>query len=164
MCEQKFQEIEEAHLRQMKQLIKGYSHSIEDTHVQVGQVGQTLAGSLKKKKHVRERISIDLRDGVEKTPVLQVHEEFKQNVENIGIENLIQKFAELKGTGKDKPGMVSQQAGGQTPSVNSSSVSAALAGFEDYITALAPEGGKKSRAKAFRIPGLGKRDKEPDST
>uniref|UniRef100_H3DL95 FCH and mu domain containing endocytic adaptor 1 n=1 Tax=Tetraodon nigroviridis TaxID=99883 RepID=H3DL95_TETNG len=106
---QKFQEIEEAHLRQMKQLIKGYSHSVEDTHVQVG----------------------------------QVHEEFKQNVENIGIENLIQKFAELKGTGKDKP---------------------ALVGFEDYITALAPEGGKKSRAKAFRIPGLGKRDKEPDST
>ncbi|TWW58176.1 F-BAR domain only protein 1 [Takifugu flavidus] len=105
----KFQGIEETHLRQMKQLIKGYSHSIEDTHVQVG----------------------------------QVHEEFKQNVENIGIENLIQKFAELKGTGKDKP---------------------ALAGFEDYITALAPEGGKKSRAKAFRIPGLGKRDKEPDST
>uniref|UniRef100_H3C1B6 FCH and mu domain containing endocytic adaptor 1 n=1 Tax=Tetraodon nigroviridis TaxID=99883 RepID=H3C1B6_TETNG len=107
--QQKFQEIEEAHLRQMKQLIKGYSHSVEDTHVQVG----------------------------------QVHEEFKQNVENIGIENLIQKFAELKGTGKDKP---------------------ALVGFEDYITALAPEGGKKSRAKAFRIPGLGKRDKEPDST
>ncbi|KAM9848339.1 f-BAR domain only protein 1 [Aulostomus maculatus] len=106
---QKFQEIEEAHLRQMKQLIKGYSHSIEDTHVQVG----------------------------------QVHEEFKQNVENIGIDNLIQKFAELKGTGKDRP---------------------ALASFEEYMTALAPEGGKRSRAKAFRIPGLGKRDKEPDST
>ncbi|XP_041861735.1 F-BAR domain only protein 1 [Melanotaenia boesemani] len=106
---QKFQEIEEAHLRQMKQLIKGYSHSIEDTHVQVG----------------------------------QVHEEFKQNVENIGVDNLIQKFAEQKGTGKDRP---------------------ALVGFEDYMTALAPEGGKKSRAKAFRIPGLGKRDKEPDST
>uniref|UniRef100_A0A3Q4IAA5 FCH and mu domain containing endocytic adaptor 1 n=1 Tax=Neolamprologus brichardi TaxID=32507 RepID=A0A3Q4IAA5_NEOBR len=96
---QKFQEIEEAHLRQMKQLIKGYSHSIEDTHVQVG----------------------------------QVHEEFKQNVENIGIENLIQKFAEQKGTGKDRPAAV---------------------GFEEYMTALAPEGGKKSRAKAFRIPGL----------
>lgn len=39
LCEQKFQELEEAHLRQMKQLIKGYSHSVEDTHVQVGQVG-----------------------------------------------------------------------------------------------------------------------------
>ncbi|KAK5869653.1 hypothetical protein PBY51_024355 [Eleginops maclovinus] len=106
---QKFQEIEEAHLRQMKQLIKAYSHSIEDTHVQVG----------------------------------QVHEEFKQNVENIGIDNLIQKFAEQKGTGKERP---------------------ALVGFEEYMTALAPEVGKKSRAKAFRIPGLGKRDKEPDST
>ncbi|XP_051930113.1 F-BAR domain only protein 1 [Hippocampus zosterae] len=106
---QRFQEIEEAHLQQMKQLIKGYSHSIEDTHVQVG----------------------------------QVHEEFKQNVENIGINNLIQKFAELKGTGKERPAVV---------------------GFEEYITATAPEGGKKSRAKAFRIPGLGKRDKEPDST
>ncbi|KAF3690696.1 F-BAR domain only protein 1 [Channa argus] len=106
---QKFQEIEEAHLRQIKQLIKGYSHSIEDTHVQVG----------------------------------QVHEEFKQNVENIGIDNLIQKFAEQKSTGKDRP---------------------ALAGFEEYMAAFAPEAGKKSRGKPFRIPGLGKRDKEPDST
>uniref|UniRef100_G3NXB5 FCH and mu domain containing endocytic adaptor 1 n=1 Tax=Gasterosteus aculeatus aculeatus TaxID=481459 RepID=G3NXB5_GASAC len=106
---QKFQEIEEAHLRQIKQLIKGYSHSIEDTHVRVR----------------------------------QVHEEFKQNVENIGIDSLIQKFAESKGTGKDRP---------------------ALVGFEEYMSALPPEGGKKSRAKAFRIPGLGKRDKEPDST
>lgn len=41
---------------------------------------------------------------------------------------------------------------------------AAAVGFEEYMTALVPEGGKKSRAKAFRIPGLGKRDKEPDST
>uniref|UniRef100_A0A3B5LLT3 FCH and mu domain containing endocytic adaptor 1 n=1 Tax=Xiphophorus couchianus TaxID=32473 RepID=A0A3B5LLT3_9TELE len=106
-AQQRFQEIEEAHLRQMKQLIKSYSHSIEDTHVQVG----------------------------------QVHEEFKQNVENIGIDILIQKFAELKGTGKERP-----------------SVS-----FEEYMAALTPEGGKKTRTKAFRIPGLGKRDKEPDS-
>uniref|UniRef100_A0A3Q2D779 FCH and mu domain containing endocytic adaptor 1 n=1 Tax=Cyprinodon variegatus TaxID=28743 RepID=A0A3Q2D779_CYPVA len=65
---QRFQEIEEAHLRQMKQLMKSYSHSIEDTHVQVG----------------------------------QVHEEFKQNVENIGIDILIQKFADQKGTGKER--------------------------------------------------------------
>ncbi|XP_067250787.1 f-BAR domain only protein 1 [Chanodichthys erythropterus] len=106
---QKFQDIEEAHLRQMKLLIKAYSHSIEDTHVQVG----------------------------------QVHEEFKQNVENIGIENLIQKFTEQKATGKERPGPV---------------------GFEEYLSSLVSENSKKSRAKAFRIPGLGKRDKEPDST
>ncbi|CAL8306715.1 unnamed protein product [Lota lota] len=106
---QKFQDIEEAHLRQMKQLIRGYCHSIEDTHVQVG----------------------------------QVHEEFKQNVENTGTDNLLQKFAEQKGTGKERPAVV---------------------GFEEYMPALGAEGGKKSRGKAFRIPGLGKRDKEPDSS
>uniref|UniRef100_W5LB67 FCH and mu domain containing endocytic adaptor 1 n=1 Tax=Astyanax mexicanus TaxID=7994 RepID=W5LB67_ASTMX len=89
---QKFQDIEEAHLRQMKQLIKGYSHSIEDTHVQVG----------------------------------QVHEEFKQNVENIGIGSLIQKFTEQKGTGKDRPVPV---------------------GFEEYLSSQLPDNNKKSRAK-----------------
>lgn len=36
----------------------------------------------------------------------QVHEEFKQNVENIGIENLIKKFAEQKGTGTERPGTI----------------------------------------------------------
>lgn len=41
--------------------------------------------------------------------LLQVHEEFKQNVENIGIDNLIQKFAEQKGTGKERPGRVIEQ-------------------------------------------------------
>ncbi|XP_048845480.1 LOW QUALITY PROTEIN: F-BAR domain only protein 1-like [Brienomyrus brachyistius] len=106
---QKFQDIEEAHLRQMKLLIRAYSHSIEDTHVQVG----------------------------------QVHEEFKQNVENIAAENLIKRFAEQKGTGKDRPAPV---------------------GFEEFSCGPAPEGGKRIRSKAFRIPGLGKRDKEPDST
>lgn len=100
-------------------------------------------------------------------------------MENIGIDNLIQKFAEQKGTGKERPGRVIRQdkslgkkkkkrikrmhelnvCVGRVPRLP-----AALAGFEEYMTALAPEGGKKSRAKAFRIPGLGKRDKEPDST
>ncbi|XP_047678888.1 F-BAR domain only protein 1 isoform X1 [Tachysurus fulvidraco] len=106
---QKFQDIEEEHLRKMKQLIKSYSHSIEDTHVQVG----------------------------------QVHEEFKQNVENIGIRSLIQKFTEQKGTGKERPGPVS---------------------FEEFLSTQTSDNNKKSRAKAFRIPGLGKKDKEPDFT
>lgn len=39
---QKFQDIEEDHLRKMKQLIKSYSQSLEDTHVQVGQVSRSL--------------------------------------------------------------------------------------------------------------------------
>lgn len=51
MCVQKFQEIEEAHLRQMKVLIKSYSHSIEDTHVQVGQVRLQHAALLSAQIH-----------------------------------------------------------------------------------------------------------------
>ena len=34
----------------------------------------------------------------------QVHEEFKQNIENISVEMLLRKFAESKGTGQEKPG------------------------------------------------------------
>ncbi|OXB52532.1 hypothetical protein ASZ78_007728 [Callipepla squamata] len=67
----RFQEVEEAHLRHMKGLIGSYSHSVEDTHVQIG----------------------------------QVHEEFKQNVENIGTETLLRRFAESKGTGRERPGL-----------------------------------------------------------
>ncbi|NXX44540.1 FCHO1 protein, partial [Tricholaema leucomelas] len=66
----RFQEVEAAHLQHMKGLISSYSHSVEDTHVQIG----------------------------------QVHEEFKQNVENIGTEMLLRRFAESKGTGRERPG------------------------------------------------------------
>ncbi|GAA6094920.1 F-BAR domain only protein 1 isoform X1, partial [Tachysurus ichikawai] len=69
--------------------------------------------------------------------------EFKQNVENIGIRSLLQKFTEQKGTGKERPGPV---------------------GFEEFLSTQTSDNNKKSRAKAFRIPGLGKKDKEPDFT
>ncbi|KAF4014366.1 hypothetical protein G4228_005738 [Cervus hanglu yarkandensis] len=66
----RFQAMEETHLRQMKALMGSYAHSVEDTHVQIG----------------------------------QVHEEFKQNVENVSVEMLLRKFAESKSTGREKPG------------------------------------------------------------
>ncbi|XP_078054665.1 F-BAR domain only protein 2-like isoform X2 [Mustelus asterias] len=106
---QKFQQVEEIHLRHMKGLIKSYSHSIEDTHVQVG----------------------------------QVHEEFKQNVENIRVQDLIQKYALTKGTGKEKPGAIE---------------------FEECGPEVMLEAPKKSKRKSFVIPGLGKREKDSDST
>ncbi|XP_005062645.2 PREDICTED: microtubule-associated protein 1S-like [Ficedula albicollis] len=102
---QRFQEVEEAHLRHMKGLIGSYSHSVEDTHVQIG----------------------------------QVHEEFKQNVENIGTEMLLRRFAESKGTGRERPGALD---------------------FDEYRLAPAQEGAKRSRSKAFRIPGLSRRERE----
>ncbi|KAM6310590.1 F-BAR domain only protein 1 [Podargus strigoides] len=103
-----FQEVEEAHLRHMKGLIGSYSHSVEDTHVQIG----------------------------------QVHEEFKQNVENIGTELLLRRFAESKGTGRERPGPLD---------------------FDEYRLAPAQEGPKRSRSKAFRIPGLSRKERERDA-
>ncbi|XP_075758865.1 F-BAR domain only protein 1 isoform X1 [Pelodiscus sinensis] len=104
----RFQELEETHLRHMKGLVSSYSHSVEDTHVQIG----------------------------------QVHEEFKQNVENIGIETLLQRFTESKGTGRERPGALD---------------------FTECSMAPAQEGPKRSRSKAFRIPGLSRRDRERDA-
>lgn len=35
---QRFQAMEESHLQHMKALLGSYAHSVEDTHVQIGQV------------------------------------------------------------------------------------------------------------------------------
>ncbi|XP_047632574.1 F-BAR domain only protein 1 isoform X7 [Phacochoerus africanus] len=103
----RFQAMEETHLRQMKALLGSYAHSVEDTHVQIG----------------------------------QVHEEFKQNIENVSVEMLLRKFAESKGTGREKPGPLD---------------------FEAYSAAALQEAMKRLRgAKAFRLPGLSRREREP---
>ncbi|XP_012584732.1 PREDICTED: F-BAR domain only protein 1 [Condylura cristata] len=103
----RFQAMEETHLRHMKALLGSYAHSVEDTHVQIG----------------------------------QVHEEFKQNIENVTVEMLLRKFAESKGTGREKPGPLD---------------------FEAYSEAALQEAMKRLRgSKAFRLPGLNRRDREP---
>uniref|UniRef100_G1R1M1 FCH and mu domain containing endocytic adaptor 1 n=1 Tax=Nomascus leucogenys TaxID=61853 RepID=G1R1M1_NOMLE len=104
----RFQAMEETHLRHMKALLGSYAHSVEDTHVQIG----------------------------------QVHEEFKQNIENISVEMLLRKFAESKGTGREKPGPLD---------------------FEAYSAAALQEAMKRLRgSKAFRLPGLSRREREPE--
>uniref|UniRef100_A0A8C9KH08 FCH and mu domain containing endocytic adaptor 1 n=1 Tax=Panthera tigris altaica TaxID=74533 RepID=A0A8C9KH08_PANTA len=103
----RFQAMEETHLRHMKALLGSYAHSVEDTHVQIG----------------------------------QVHEEFKQNIENVSVEMLLKKFAESKGTGREKPRPLD---------------------FEAYSAAALQEAMKRLRgAKAFRLPGLSRREREP---
>ncbi|XP_063003282.1 F-BAR domain only protein 1 [Elgaria multicarinata webbii] len=104
----RFQEVEETHLQHMKSLVSSYVHSVEDTHVQLG----------------------------------QVHEEFKQNMENIGVETLLRNFAESKGTGCHPPGPLD---------------------FEELSMTPVQEGPKRTRSKAFRIPGLGRKERERDS-
>ncbi|XP_061553527.1 F-BAR domain only protein 2-like [Phycodurus eques] len=105
---QKFQDIEESHILHMKDIIKSYSQSVEETHVQIG----------------------------------EVHNEFMRNVENTSVESLIQKLAESKGTGKERPGPIE---------------------FEECNAAIATEGAKPRRRKPFGIPGR-RKDKDTDST
>uniref|UniRef100_A0A8C6V037 F-BAR domain only protein 2 n=1 Tax=Neogobius melanostomus TaxID=47308 RepID=A0A8C6V037_9GOBI len=69
---QKFQDIEENHILQMKEIIRSYSQSVEETHALLG----------------------------------EVQNEFVRNIENTSEENLIQKLAETKGTGKERPGPI----------------------------------------------------------
>uniref|UniRef100_A0A3Q1ATL0 F-BAR domain only protein 2 n=1 Tax=Amphiprion ocellaris TaxID=80972 RepID=A0A3Q1ATL0_AMPOC len=70
---QKFQDIEESHILHMKEIIHSYSQSVDETHIQIG----------------------------------EVHNEFVRNIENTSVEGLVQKLAESKGTGKERPGKIS---------------------------------------------------------
>lgn len=140
---------------------------------------------------------------------LQVHEEFKQNVENIGTETLLRRFAESKGTGRERPGeegvggggTVPRRGGGQLcmgtllPSWLTPRLLSGTLDFEEYRLAPAQEGEyvcpplspvlggalggaahcfvpppsaptpgpKRSRSKAFRIPGLSRKERERDA-
>ncbi|KAM6902618.1 F-BAR domain only protein 2 isoform 8-T9 [Xenentodon cancila] len=105
---QKFQDIEESNLLHLKEIIRAYSVSVEETHLQIG----------------------------------EVHNEFVRNVENTSEESLIQKLAESKGTGKERPGPIE---------------------FEECNAAIATEGTKPRKRKTFAIPGR-RKDKDTDST
>ncbi|XP_029371102.1 F-BAR domain only protein 2 isoform X2 [Echeneis naucrates] len=105
---QKFQDIEENHILHMKEIIRSYSQSVDETHVQIG----------------------------------ELHNEFVRNIENTSVESLIQKLAESKGTGKERPGPIE---------------------FEECNTAIAIEGAKPRKRKPFGIPGR-RKDKDTDST
>ncbi|KAK2911973.1 hypothetical protein Q8A67_004106 [Cirrhinus molitorella] len=105
---QKFQGIEEEHVLRMQEIIHSYCQSVEETHLQIG----------------------------------EVQEEFVKNMENTSVESLIQKLAESKGTGKERPGPIE---------------------FEECNVPVTTEGAKPRKRKTFAIPGR-RRDKDTDST
>ncbi|XP_061912922.1 F-BAR domain only protein 2 isoform X2 [Entelurus aequoreus] len=105
---QRFQDIEESHILHMREIIQSYSQSVDETHVQIG----------------------------------EVHTEFVRNIENTSVDGLIQKLAESKGTGKERPGPIE---------------------FEECNAAIATEGAKPRKRKPFGIPGR-RKDKDTDST
>uniref|UniRef100_A0A5F9CYC8 FCH and mu domain containing endocytic adaptor 2 n=1 Tax=Oryctolagus cuniculus TaxID=9986 RepID=A0A5F9CYC8_RABIT len=76
------------------------------------------------------------------TETAQVHEEFINNMANTTVESLIQKFAESKGTGKERPGLIE---------------------FEECDPASAVEGVKPRKRKTFALPGIIKKEKDAES-
>ncbi|XP_053731507.1 F-BAR domain only protein 2 [Synchiropus splendidus] len=105
---QRFQDIEENHILHMKEIIRSYSQSVDETHLQIG----------------------------------EVQKEFVRNIENTSVDSLIQKLAESKGTGTERPGPIE---------------------FEECNAAVATEGAKPRKKKHFGIPGR-RKDKDTDST
>ncbi|XP_062369576.1 F-BAR domain only protein 2 isoform X3 [Cinclus cinclus] len=76
------------------------------------------------------------------TETAQVHEEFINNMTNTTVESLIQKFAESKGTGKERPGPVE---------------------FEECNTSSVAEGIKPRKRKPFGLSGIMKKEKDTES-
>ncbi|XP_076844435.1 F-BAR domain only protein 2 isoform X2 [Brachyhypopomus gauderio] len=72
----------------------------------------------------------------------EVHQEFVNDIENTSVESLLQKLAESKGTGKERPGPIE---------------------FEECNVSIASEVAKPRKRKPFTIPGR-RKDKDTDST
>ncbi|NXI87874.1 FCHO2 protein, partial [Rhipidura dahli] len=72
----------------------------------------------------------------------EVHEEFINNMANTTVESLIQKFAESKGTGKERPGPIE---------------------FEECNASSVAEGIKPRKRKPFGLSGIMKKEKDTES-
>ncbi|NWT18770.1 FCHO2 protein, partial [Vireo altiloquus] len=72
----------------------------------------------------------------------EVHEEFINNMTNTTAESLIQKFAESKGTGKERPGPIE---------------------FEECNASSVAEGIKPRKRKPFGLSGIMKKEKDTES-
>ncbi|XP_075302376.1 F-BAR domain only protein 2-like [Opisthocomus hoazin] len=100
---------------------------IEETHLlRMKEIIESLSSTIKE---------IHLQIG-------EVHEEFINNMTNTTVESLIQKFAESKGTGKERPGPIE---------------------FEECNTSNAVEGIKPRKRKPFGLSGIMKKEKDTDS-
>ncbi|KAM7076006.1 LOW QUALITY PROTEIN: F-BAR domain only protein 2 [Ciconia maguari] len=100
---------------------------IEETHlIRMKEIIESLSNTIKE---------IHLQIG-------EVHEEFINNMTNTTVESLIQKFAESKGTGKERPGPIE---------------------FEECNTSSAVEGIKPRKRKPFGLSGIMKKEKDAES-
>ncbi|XP_075582875.1 F-BAR domain only protein 2 [Pelecanus crispus] len=100
---------------------------IEETHLlRMKEIIESLSNTIKE---------IHLQIG-------EVHEEFINNMTNTTVESLIQKFAESKGTGTERPGPIE---------------------FEECNISSAVEGIKPRKRKPFGLSGIMKKEKDTES-
>ncbi|XP_026152886.1 F-BAR domain only protein 2 isoform X2 [Mastacembelus armatus] len=134
-----------------KKATETYKSYVEKYATAKAEFEQKMAETAQKFQDIEENHILHMKEiiqsysqSVEETHIHigEVHYEFVRNIENTSLESLIQKLAESKGTGKERPGPIE---------------------FEECNIAIATEGAKPRRRKPFGIPGR-RKDKDTDST
>ncbi|XP_060917725.1 F-BAR domain only protein 2 isoform X11 [Labrus mixtus] len=134
-----------------KKATETYKSYVEKYATAKSEFEQKMAETAQKFQDIEENHILHMKEiiqsysqSVEEThsQIGEVHTEFVRNIENTSVESLIQKLAESKGTGKERPGPIE---------------------FEECNAAIATEGAKPRRRKPFGIPGR-RKDKDTDST
>uniref|UniRef100_A0A8C6RSP3 F-BAR domain only protein 2 n=1 Tax=Nannospalax galili TaxID=1026970 RepID=A0A8C6RSP3_NANGA len=143
-------EIEKAAVKS-KKATDTYKHYVEKYALAKADFEQKMTETAQKFQDIEETHLIHIKEIIESLSnaikeihlqIGQVHEEFINNMANTTIESLIQKFAESKGTGKERPGLIE---------------------FEECDPASAVEGIKPRKRKTFALPGIIKKEKDAES-
>uniref|UniRef100_A0A673AKP6 F-BAR domain only protein 2 n=1 Tax=Sphaeramia orbicularis TaxID=375764 RepID=A0A673AKP6_9TELE len=134
-----------------KKATESYKSYVEKYATAKSEFEQKMAETAQKFQDIEESHILHMKEIIQSysqsvdethSQIGEVHNEFVRNVENTSVESLIQKLAESKGTGKERPGPIE---------------------FEECNTAIATEGAKPRKRKPFGIPGR-RKDKDTDST
>ncbi|XP_028273321.1 F-BAR domain only protein 2 isoform X2 [Parambassis ranga] len=133
-----------------KKATESYKSYVEKYATAKSEFEQKMAETAQKFQDIEENHILHMKEiiqsysqSVDETNIQigEVHNEFVRNIENTSVESLIQKLAESKGTGKERPGPIE---------------------FEECNTAIATEGAKPRKRKPFGIP-VRRKDKDTDS-
>ena len=87
---QRFQDLEEAHLKQMKEFLSSYMEIVQNNFDLVGQVGAKIV-------HFESRLTISF-------PFKKVHQDLKRQFLELTVDKLLEQFVLNKYTGLEKPG------------------------------------------------------------
>lgn len=111
-CFQRFQEIEEGHLKQMKEFISSYLDIVNNNFESVGQVTKNCIKFLYKNHteypSLTQKINLNfLSNTILYSLLQQVHLDFKRQFLELTVDKLLEQFVLNKYTGLEKPGKCS---------------------------------------------------------